>query len=67
MRFAVATLFLLLVWQGSGTTFREAGRPEEARASSEALLRGRAVYEGNCAAVMTSASPATRYRALANS
>lgn len=49
MRLAVAALFLLLVWQGSGPTFREASRPEEARASSEALLRGRAVYEANCA------------------
>ncbi len=49
MRLAVAALFLLLVWQGSGTTFREASGPEEARASSEALLRGRAVYEANCA------------------
>ena len=41
MRLAVAALFLLLVWQGSGPTFREA--------SGGALLRGRAVYEANCA------------------
>src|SRR3990172_5463475 len=41
MRLAVSALFLLLVWQGSGTTFQEA--------SGGALLRGRAVYEGHCA------------------
>ena len=49
MKLSVAALFLLVVWQGSGVTLRAASGPEEARASSEAFLRGRAVYEANCA------------------
>ena len=49
MKLSVAALFLLVVWQGSGVTLRAASGSEEARASSEAFLRGRAVYEANCA------------------
>src|SRR3990172_7049609 len=49
MKLSAAALFLLVVWQGSGVTLRAASGPEEARASSEAFLRGRAVYEANCA------------------
>ena len=49
MKLSVAALFLLVVWQGSGVTLRAACGSEEARASSEAFLRGRAVYEANCA------------------
>src|SRR3989304_549411 len=49
MKLSVAALFLLVVWQGSGVTLRAASGPEEARASSEAFLRGRAGYEANCA------------------